>query len=347
MAAGMRKAWHDRARKATLLCRMSRTDVVLRRACLKSLALVLPTLLAALLGAGFGWAAQASSTAPTDELAGQFPTLTTAYDAHNLNDEESRRGIPIHLHGVITYFDPNYADGLPATFIHDATGGIFLRMTAKQAEGLFVGALVDVHGISGPGGFGPVVLNPRIRILGRAPLPANPPRVSLAILKTGEEDAQWVEVEGSVHQVQEYANSVTLRLEMLDGPINVTMTKTPGATYSNLVDAQVRIHANAAPTTNSDDQMIGVHLQAPNLAALQVLQPAPSDPFARPYVPVNQLSQWKHFATPMHRVHLRKCNAAMARFLALYSRRNARYLRADNSRYPRCRRRPCRCGRFC
>jgi diguanylate cyclase (GGDEF)-like protein len=56
---------------------------------------------------------------------------------------------------------------------------------------------------------------------------------------------------------------------------------------------------------NADGQMIGVHLQAPNLSALQVLEPAPSDPFAGPYIAVNQLLQWGHYSTPLHSVHLR------------------------------------------
>ena len=233
--------------------------------------------------------------------------LTTAREAHSLSDDQAKRGYPVHLRGVITYFDPDFGTGHPAIFIHDATGGIFVEFQADllAADPLFVGALVDVRGVSGPGGFGPVVVNSQIRVLGRAPLPPNPPHVSLADLKTGAEDAQWVEVEGSVYRVIEYANSVTLRLEMRDGPIDVTMIKTPGATYSNLVDAQVRILANAAPTTNSDGQMIGVHLQSPNLSALHVLQPAPSDPFAGPAVPIDGLLLRENFSTPFHRVHLR------------------------------------------
>jgi diguanylate cyclase (GGDEF)-like protein len=231
--------------------------------------------------------------------------LTTARQAHSLSNEEASRAIPVHLRGVITYFDPDYGGGKAAIFIHDATGGLFINQTSQLAKGLFVGAVVDVHGVSAPGAFGPIVDYPKMRVLGRGPLPPNPPRVTLALLKTGAYDAQWVEVEGSVHRVIEYPHSVTLRLELLDGPIGITMLRDPGATYSNLVDAQVRIHANAAPTTNIDRQMIGVHLQAPNLAAVQVVKPAPADPFAGPYIPVNGLLQWEHFSTSMHRVHLR------------------------------------------
>jgi diguanylate cyclase (GGDEF)-like protein len=235
--------------------------------------------------------------------------ITSARASHDLSNEEAIRAIPVHLRGVITYFDPDFGSGQPAIFFHDATGNVFIKMlcklTCKAADPLFVGALVDVHGVSAPGGFGPVVGNPQIRVLGRAPLPQNPPQVTLAELRTGAEDAQWVQVEGSVHQVTEYANSVTLRLEMADGPIDVTMIKTPGATYSGLVDAQVRILANAAPTTNSDVQMVGVHLQSPNISSLQVLEPAPKDPYAQSPIPIDGLLHREHFSTPMHRVHLR------------------------------------------
>ena len=260
--------------------------------------------LAILLAVLCGWSATVSG-ASAQEPAGQLHTLTTAQQAHSLSAVEAARGYPVHLQGVITYLDPDFGTGFAATFIHDATGGIYVEQTSKLARQLFVGALVDVHGVSAPGGFGPIVKYPRIRVLGRAPLPSHPPRVSLALLKTGAYDAQWVEVEGSVHQVIEYAHAVVLDLEMQDGPIAIIMMKDPRTAYSNLVGAQVRIDANAAPTMNADGQMIGVHLQAPNISTLQVLEPAPSDPLAGPYIPVNQLLLWGHFSTPMQRVHLR------------------------------------------
>jgi diguanylate cyclase (GGDEF)-like protein len=260
--------------------------------------------LVTLLAVTCGWSDTASG-ASAREPADKPSTLTTARAAHSLTSEEAARAYPVHIRGVITYFDPDYGSGIAATFVDDASGGIYVEQSSELAGQLFVGALVDVRGVSAPGGFGPIVKYPRIRILGRAPLPPHPPRVSLAILKTGAYDAQWVEVEGCVHQIIEYAHAVVLNLEMKDGPIGIILIKGPGATYSNLAGAQVRIHANAAPTMNADGQMIGVHLQAPNLSAVQVIEPAPSDPFAGPYIPVNQLLQWEHFSTPMHRVHLR------------------------------------------
>ncbi|MGO9776595.1 MAG: diguanylate cyclase domain-containing protein [Terracidiphilus sp.] len=261
-------------------------------------------LTAVLLSLCLSSASQAQSVTPS-QPEGELPTLTTARQAHSLTSEEAKRGYPVHLRGVVTYFDPDYGTGLAAIFIHDDTGSIFVSQTSKLAAPLFAGALVDVRGVTKPGGFGPVVWLPQIHILGRAPLPPNPPRVSLALLKAGAYDAQWVEVEGSVHRVTEYPHAVVLNLELPDGPLPVLLIRDPGETYSNLVDAQVIIHANAAPTMNTDGQMIGVHLQGPNLSALQVIEPAPSNPFASPPIPIEGLLQWEHFSTPMHRVHLR------------------------------------------
>ena len=246
--------------------------------------------------------AQSVTLSPSEKT---IPAITTALQAHSLSNKEAMRTLPVHLRGVITYFDPDFGTGLAAIFIHDATGSVFISQTSKLAASLFAGALVDVRGVTKPGGFGPIVDNPQFRILGRAPFPPNPPRVSLALLKTGAYDAQWVEVEGSVHRITEYPHFVVLNLELPDGPIPVLVIRNPGAKYSNLVDAQVKIHANAAPTMNTDGQMIGVHLQSPNLSALEVVEPAPSDPFASPTIPINGLLSREHFSTPMHRVHLR------------------------------------------
>jgi len=245
---------------------------------------------------------RAQGVAPPED---RLTPITQAIQAHGLSNKEARRALPVHLRGIVTFIDRDIGTGYAAVFLHDDSGSVFIKPTVKDAEQLFVGALVDVWGITTPADFGPIVGNPQIRVLGRAPLPPDPPRVNLAILKTGAEDAQWVEVQGTVHRVIQYPRIIVLHLELPDGQIPVLVVRDPGATYSNLVDAQVRIHANVGPTMNSDGQMIGVHLQAPDLSAVQVLAPAPSDPFADSAIPIEGLLQWEHYATSMHRVHLR------------------------------------------
>ncbi len=235
----------------------------------------------------------------------QLPILTTARLAHSLSNEEAERGYPVHLRGVITYFDPDYGTGYAAIFVHDSTGCIFVRPRSTSILPVPAGTVVDVRGLSGKGGFGPIVVQPYLRAIGHASLPANPRRASLARLESGSEDAQWVQVEGTIHAVIQYSHSVTLRLAMEGGTVSVTMVTEPGATYSGLLDAKVRVRANAAPTINGTGQMIGVHLMAPNLSAVSVLEPAPTDPFQRPPIPINNLLHWDLLAASYHRVHLR------------------------------------------
>ena len=272
----------------------------LRRFCAVSTVSIAVFLFIGLLSAGAAGIAE-----PAKELAGALPTLTTTHQAHSLTSEQAARAYPVHLRGVVTYFDPDYGIGYAAIFVHDSTGSVFVKPRSGSVGLLPAGTLVDVRGVSGPGGFGPVVVLPQIRAIGRSPLPANPPRVNLPHLETGAEDAQWVEVEGTIHAVVEYSHSVTLQLAMIDGTVSVTMQREGDATYSGLVDAKVRIHANAAPTVNSSGQMIGVHLMAPNLSAVTVVEPAPGDPFRQPPIPIDRLLHWDQFSASFHRLHLR------------------------------------------
>jgi diguanylate cyclase (GGDEF)-like protein len=266
----------------------------------------LPALLLALLSAVAPFVAPSTANAaPAVQSSSELPILTTARQAHSLRSEEAERAYPIHLRGVVTYFDPDYGTGYAAIFVHDSTGSIFVRPLSTSILPIPAGTVVDVWGVSGPGGFGPIVVRPRLRAIGHSHLPANPPRESLSRLENGSEDAQWVEVEGTIHAVFEYSHSVTLQLAMEGGTVSVTLVREPGATYSGLVDAKVRVQGNAAPTINGNSQMIGVHLMAPNLSAVSVVEPAPGDPFQHPPIPIDNLLHWDQFAASYHRVHLR------------------------------------------
>jgi diguanylate cyclase (GGDEF)-like protein len=272
----------------------------LKLLCLRSLDVTLTILLAIL----FGFAAVASGQTarlPSDKL----PTITTTHQAHSLASAEAAREYPVHISGVVTYFDPDYGTGFAAIFLHDSTGSIFVKPLSTSIAPLPVGSMIDVRGVSGVGGYGSVIAKPHITVIGHAPLPPNPPKVSLSHLLTGAEDAQWVEVEATVHSVLEYPHSITMQLAMIDGTVSLTMPREAGATYTNLVDAEVTIHANAAPTINLESQMIGVHLMGPGLSTIKIVSPAPGDPFRQPLTPINKLLHWDEFSASFHRVHVR------------------------------------------
>jgi hypothetical protein len=272
----------------------------------RSCALAAATLLvAALAGASPGGAAPAANRKAAKEFSDTLPTLTTAREAHGLSAEAAQRAYPVHLRGVVAYFDPDSGGGKAAMFVQDTSGSVYVQPPAGEVGSLSAGALVDVEGLSSPGMFAPIVTGHEIKVMGHPGLPAQAPRVGMEQLMTGAEDGQWVEVEGTVHDVSETGHHIVLQLALPEGTISVTTVWQPDALYYSLIGAQVRVRAIASPVINGSSQMIGVRLLMPNLSAMEVVKAAPGDPFLQPAVPIDNLLRWDHIADSLGRVHLR------------------------------------------
>ena len=99
-------------------------------------------------------AANPSSTAPA--------VLTNVFQVLNLTREQAAQNIPVHLRGVVTYADAAWE----IWFIQDATAGIFLYRT-KASPVLVPGQQIEVEGVSGLGGFAPIVIPRKITMAGR------------------------------------------------------------------------------------------------------------------------------------------------------------------------------------
>lgn len=237
---------------------------------------------------------------PADHLR----TLTTARQAHDLPASEAARGYPVHLRGVATFFDPFLDLRHVALFVHDATGSIFLGLPSAPA-GVAPGTLVDVVGVTGMGDFAPVISQPRVIAIGSSHLPANAPEVSLTRLLTGQEDGQWIEIEGIVHSLFETEHDIVMQVAMRDGTISATLPREAGADYSHLVDSRVKLDANAAPLFNGDGQMIGARLLVPNLSSIKILEPGPVDAFGLPLRTIGSLGRFSSMAALPRRVHVR------------------------------------------
>ena len=240
------------------------------------------------------------------EAAESLPTLTTTRAAHSLKPEEAARGYPVHVKGIVTYYDPYIDPRHGALFLYDASGAIHVSgVPVRPILPLRAGTLIEVWGITGPGDYAAVIEQTKIRVIREAQLPGTAPRVDLAHMLSGADDAQWVEVEGVVHSVRESGGNVILELALSDGTVTAFSVKEPGADYSRLVDAQVRIRANAAGIFTKYRQMIGARIFFPSLGQVTVVRPAPADPFALPAVPINTLLQFTSDVSYFHRVHVR------------------------------------------
>ncbi len=245
---------------------------------------------------------------PTATAAPGLRTLTTAIQAHSLPADEAVRAYPVHLRGVVTYFDPFVDPRQVAMFVHDATGSIFIAVPHGSLSGSLAhippGTLVDVRAVSAMGDFAPILTQARIQVIGRSHLPATAPQVSLTRLLSGDEDGQWVEVEGIIHSIFPTQHDVVLQIAVRDGMISGKVPREPGRDYAPLVDARVKIDANAAPLFNGNGQMIGARLLIPNLSAVHVIEGGPADALSRPVRTIGSLSRFTPMVDLPRRIHV-------------------------------------------
>jgi len=123
--------------------------------------------------------------------------ITSTSQIRSMTIEQAKRASPVHLKGVITYYDPDEPD----FFIQDSSGGIWINLeVVKPNVPLSAGDFVEIQGVTEAPDFAPEVGNPVFKVIGRAPLPP-PRRVSFVEMSSTQEDSQRVEVEGIVHKV--------------------------------------------------------------------------------------------------------------------------------------------------
>jgi len=97
--------------------------------------------------------------------------LTTAEQVHQLSREEAALGLHAVIRGVVTCYLPNSE----ALVLQDVTRGIYVdQITATLGEGLVIGEILEVEGVTDPGQFAPQVHARRLKRLGQGELPPPP-----------------------------------------------------------------------------------------------------------------------------------------------------------------------------
>src|SRR6516164_4423054 len=96
-----------------------------------------------------------------------LPSLTTATQVKQLTSEQAALHYPVHIHGVVTFV----AEPIEQLFIQDESGGIFVEIHGDYGFHIRPGHLLDIQGVSSPGGFAPDIAPLEIRLLGEGPLP--------------------------------------------------------------------------------------------------------------------------------------------------------------------------------
>lgn len=252
-------------------------------------------------------------TALATARAEQMAHLTEIHEIRALPREVAAKGLPVKVRGVVTLAFPGpYGNFI----IQGAHKGIFVRtFEAKTADlleskggevGLWKrGMLLEVEGVTNPGGFAPTIVPSRIRNLGTAELPATVD-VSLAKLLSGVFDCHRVSLEGVVQRVgtspitvgqfpdSSTRNLVELLIATEGGGHFTALSVEPGGFEAGaLVDAWVRVSGGALPFFNPRGELLGVRVFMTDHSDLDILRPPPPDPFS---IAASSLDNLKSFS---------------------------------------------------
>jgi PAS domain S-box-containing protein len=223
--------------------------------------------------------------------AGQaLPVLTRIEQIRKLTPEEARKNYPVHLRAVVTF----YGGAGWEFFIQDSSGGIYLDDEARNTDfAVHAGQLVEVEGVTGPGGYAPEVLRPKVRVVGNAPLP-KVRRTTLEWLTQGYEDSEWVEIEGVVRSAipSDMDGRVELAIATPSGRFDAFILGTSLPAAIRLVGARVVVSGACGGVFNQKRQLLAVNLFVPTPAYVEVEEASSENPFSVPLRPVRSLLQF-------------------------------------------------------
>jgi signal transduction histidine kinase/CheY-like chemotaxis protein len=229
----------------------------------------------------------------------EFPRIITkAEEVRSLSPTEAHNAYRVQLRAMVTFFDPQFG----YLFVHDSSGSVYVDATHIPGLTLRAGDLVNVDGVTGAGLFAPIVERPRMEVFGEGPLP-EPSHRSFDRLLTGEEDGQWVALEGIVRSATYVSGYSSLTVATGGTRIDILM---PGkqAGFENLVDARIQAVGNCGPIFNPKRQVTGFHLWTPRLDQIKIIDPPRPDPFSLTTHPIGNLLQFSPADRPGHRVHV-------------------------------------------
>ena len=238
-----------------------------------------------------------SNLSAWDAAASRGPVLTNAQQVHWLTQQQATNRLPVRIQGVVTCALP----GFNAAVVQDETAGVYIDYwNSSVGTPPEVGEWVQVEGITDPGEFAPRVDAVRVFKLSTTNLPS-PVRPYWDQLINGSLDTEFVEIEGVITSVGD--GSVTLLTH--GGKINLLvfdeMGRTNDIAFKPFKEALVRLRGClfASWNRNHEVNVSEIRMYGPSL---DVVEPAPPDPFSIPTKRVSDLLQFDPQASALRRV---------------------------------------------
>ncbi len=235
--------------------------------------------------------------APANASVG-LAKLRVADQIRALSPEEAERGYPVQLNGLVTWSDPVTR----TFFFQDASGAakVVLPPDGSIPTPEFK-ASVLVSGATRAGEFVSEVRASAVAHGPGSPLPSAQ-SITLEQAMTGVDYAHWVETRGYVRSAT--ADGPQTRLELTTASGEFVALAPPLEHPGDLVGALVQFRAVCDVIVNDRRQLVGVRFLIPAPDFVQILEPAPTDPFATPIRPIGSLLQYGGATELNHRVQV-------------------------------------------
>ena len=240
-----------------------------------------------------------ASAAWTGKAPAVPATLRSIGEVFRLDKDHARNGYPVRLQAVVTYSDMEW--GL--LFVQDGSGAVYINVHG-MAESFPVGARVQVDAVTGAGEVSPVLLHPKIKVLGRGRVP-QPAKWTLPQLDALAADSQWVETRGVLRATNQAWDRISFRL--VDGPVEavVVVPRPNNAGAQRLIGSTARVRAVCGSVIDSNGKRIGTQLFVPSMKDIEIEERALPDPFATSPRPIGTLSNSDAEPRLVHWLHVR------------------------------------------
>jgi PAS domain S-box-containing protein len=182
------------------------------------------------------------------------------------------KSFPVTVRGVMTYIDLEF----DSFYIQDGSAGITVVNQLDAGLAPLVkkdGSFVEVRGQVDPD-LQAIVPEGFVTVLGKGRMP-EPRRHSWDYLVTGHDDAQWVQVEGMVGACTDGG----LTLIVAGGRLSIIVNDFQLGMQDRLLGSVVRVNGVCQPLRDNRNHRIGLQLLVPYTECIEVLRPAPEDPF--------------------------------------------------------------------
>ncbi|MBI4663662.1 MAG: sensor histidine kinase [Verrucomicrobia bacterium] len=224
--------------------------------------------------------------------------LTTAAQVLSLNSAEAGRQHRVRLRGVVTFFEKR----TELFFVQDETAGIYVY-PKNWLQPAKAGDMVEVTGTTGAGSFSPFLNQAEINILASGRLPA-PKIVAMEQLAAGQEDCQWVQVEGVLRKVSEDWGHLVLELAAGRSRLKARVAEVEPGRENLAVDSRVRIQGTVGASFDTRRRVGGFHLMVPSLRQVTVLKAGSPDAYSASFRTARSLKMYSPGQGLDHRVRL-------------------------------------------